>query len=77
MSSHLSELFETWRKASNECSAFHVKHEKAWTPEINHVYAELHDKSEKAWVRYVAARTNSTLEEVEAAINESMHSRYD
>jgi hypothetical protein len=70
-------LYVSWRKAILVRSDFFFAHESAWTPEINLQYRILSNRADRLWAEYLAARTGRTPEQIEASINDAIHSARD
>jgi hypothetical protein len=73
----VSRLYAAWRKAILVRSDFFFAHENAWTAEINLQYRILSNRVDRLWAEYLAARTGRTPEQVEASINDAIHSARD
>ena len=73
----VSDLYAAWREASTTRLDFYSANEKAWTAEINLQYRILSNRADRLWAEYLAARTGRTPEQVEASINDAIHSARD
>ena len=69
--------YTAWHNASTARQDFFFEHSNNWTDEVAVTYRALADEADRLFLVWRVESTDCTLEEVEAAINERIHSARD
>jgi hypothetical protein len=70
-------LYQQWREASTETTAYWLSNQGDWTDGVDATYRALEARSEALYYEYLSAKTGKTPHEVACSINERIHSPRD